>query len=305
MSNSKNEIKAYIGMTLATLIIGLSLFFVKIALRSASTTDIMAHRFTAAAAGMLVVYLFRKSKFPKLRWKELLPLLGLSVFYPILLFSLQTEGLKYTTVSEAGIILATMPVFTVAMAAVFLKERSNIMQLVSIALSVMGIAYILYQNGLTQADGSFKGNMLVLASVLSMVTYYVLGRRINKGYNPIDITFVMIITSCVVFNSIAIFNHIGSGTLVSFVEPLTNPSFLLSVLYLGVLSSFVTSLLSNHALTVIPASQVAVFNNLSPIISIIAGVVLLGERLYLHHIVGGVIVLIGVVGTITFKERGR
>lgn len=123
MDNSKKEILAYLGMALCTLIIGLSFIFVKIALRSADATDVLAHRFSMAVIGMLLVYLLGKKKFPKLTFKQIIPLLGISIAYPLLFFFFQTEGLKYTMALDAGILSAMMPILTMVFAAIILKRR--------------------------------------------------------------------------------------------------------------------------------------------------------------------------------------
>lgn len=299
----KKEYKAYIGLALGTLIIGLSFVFVKIALRSANTTDLLAHRFTAGAVGMLAVYVFGKMKFPRFTFRQIFPLLGLSLPYPLLFFALQTEGLKFTTASEAGILFAIMPVLTVISASFFLKEKSNFVQIISIFISIAGIVFIILKGGLDIGTNNLKGNLLILLSIVSIVFYYTLGRKINKNYKTLDITFFMTLTAFAVFNIVAIFDHLKTGTLNHFFEPLSESSFLWSILCLGVLSSFLTSLFSNYALAVIPASQVAIFNNLSPIITLFGGVILLSERLYPFQIIGGLLVLVGVIGTLVFRKK--
>ena len=248
MKYSGKEISAYLGMSLCTLIIGLSFIFVKIALRTAETMDILAHRFSMAVIGMLFVFIFKRRKFPKLTVKQLISLLGISIAYPLLFFSFQTEGLKYTTALDAGILSAIMPILTVIFAAVLLKEKNNLMQGVSIILSSAGIIYILIKSGANVGSGNLKGNMMILFSVLSIVIYYVFGRKVNKNYHSLDITFFMTIVACVVFNLVAIGKHIEANTMNDFFEPLTESSFLGSVIYLGVLSSFLSSFLSNYAL---------------------------------------------------------
>ncbi|MGI6320126.1 MAG: EamA family transporter [Bacteroidales bacterium] len=89
----------------------------------------------------------------------------------------------------------------------------------------------------------------------------------------------------------------------SFFEPFMSMSFIVSVLYLGILSSVLTSFLTNYALTYISTSNVSVMNNISPIIAILGGVVILGESLSLVQILGGLTVLIGVSVVIYFQRK--
>ena len=52
--------KAYTAITLQSLITGFSFLALKIALRSADTMDLLAHRFTLAALSVLIFTLFRR-----------------------------------------------------------------------------------------------------------------------------------------------------------------------------------------------------------------------------------------------------
>src|SRR5690554_7692034 len=226
------------------------------------------------------------------------------LFYPILLFSLQTIGLQFTTASEAGIISATAPIFTLILAFLFLKEKNTVWQLLSVLLSVGGVVYIMYMNGVgTISSETLKGDLFILLSVLSMSIYFVLARKATRHFNAMDITFFMTFVACVVFNVIAVARHAGSGTLPQFFVPFQHSEFLWSILYLGVLSSFLTSFLTNTALTVIPASRVSIFNNLSPVITVFAGILILGETLHGYHIIGGMMVLIGILGVNVLKKK--
>ena len=97
MKSVKREGVAYFSLTLMTLIVGFSFIFVKIALRHASPIDLLAHRFSAAFVGIFLYYLIRGKGFPRYGRESILSLLLLSLFYPILLFLLQTVGLQFTT----------------------------------------------------------------------------------------------------------------------------------------------------------------------------------------------------------------
>ncbi|MBM6992943.1 MAG: DMT family transporter [Prevotella sp.] len=295
--------KAYIGMALSTLIIGLSFVFVKIALQVANPLDVLAHRFNAALISLLLLYLMGYVERPSLNRKQLLQLLSVSIFYPLLFFGLQAIGLQYTTASEAGIVSAITPVMTLLLASMMLKERHNVGQVVGVVVSVAGICYIFVKSGTSIHGDSMRGNIIVLLSVLSIVFYYIFGRRVNHNYRTMDITFVMIVLADIVFNIFAIGHHLVTGTMHDYITPVTNPNFVYAILYLGVLSSMVTSVFNNYALANIPASQVAVINNLTPVISIMGGIMILGEQLHLFHFIGAAMVILGVLATTVFQRK--
>ncbi len=304
MKSVKRERVAYFSLTLMTLIVGFSFIFVKIALRHASPIDLLAHRFSAAFVGIFLYYLIRGKGFPRFERKSVPLLLLLSLFYPILLFLLQTIGLQFTTASEAGIISATAPIFTLILASIFLKERSTIWQLLSVFLSVGGVIFIMYKNGLGEMTGeTLKGDLIILLSVFSIAIYLVLARRATRKHAAMDITFFMTVVACVLFNLLAVIKHAQQNSLPLYFAPFQNGEFLWSILYLGVLSSFLTSFLTNTALAVIPASRASIFNNLSPVITVFAGVIVLGETLRGYHLIGGLMVLLGIIGVNVLKRE--
>lgn len=288
--------KAYMAALLYTLIIGFSFMFVKIALTEASPLDTLAHRFTIAFVFATIPILLKKARI-KITMKSILPILPLALLYPTLFFTFQVFGLVYTTSSEAGIIQATIPIFTLILATIFLKEQSSIWQKFFIFLSVAGVIYIFTMNGLNVEAYSFKGALLILLSALSSACYNVLARKLTKQYSLFTLTYVITFFGFISFNGIAITNHLMEKSLTHFFSPFLSLEFVGAVLYLGVLSSLCTSFLSNYALSKIEASKMSVFSNLATLVTIIAGVIFLNETLHYYHLIGATVILIGVIGT--------
>ncbi|MFC0272360.1 DMT family transporter [Metabacillus herbersteinensis] len=296
--------KAYIAAIIYAFIIGLSFMFVKMTLTVASPLDILAHRFTIALIGATILVRINKDKL-KFDWKDLLQILPLAIFYPMLFFALQVFGLAHTSSSEAGIIHATVPIFTLVFARELLKERATGGQLVFISLSVIGVIYILFMNGVGAEMTNLIGNGLILLSAVAAALYNIFARKLTQQYSLLTLTYVMTLIGFIVFNVIAIGNHVMNGTIKQFSQPLMHTDFVISILYLGILSSLVTSYLSNFVLSKIEASKMSVFSNFATLITILAGVVFLQEEFHLYHLVGAIVIIIGVVGTNYFGEGGR
>ncbi|GIO08349.1 putative transporter YcxC [Brevibacillus reuszeri] len=288
--------KAIMAALLNALIIGLSFIFVKIALTSATPTDTLAHRFTMSLAAATIPVLFGWVRL-SIRAKDILRLLPLASLYPALFFALQTFGLVYTSSSEAGIIQATVPIFTMLMATYFLKEYSTWLQKLATLLSVVGVIYIFAMKGISLATGNSLGTILILLSALSLAGYSVLAKKMTKSFHYIDVTYMVTIIGFLSFNAMALYNHIAEGSLSSYFAPFADTPFVISIVYLGVLSSLVTSLLTNFALSKMEASRMSVFNNLSTLVTIVAGVLFLGEKLAYYHLIGALMIIVGVVGT--------
>ncbi|MGM1047549.1 MAG: DMT family transporter [Bacillota bacterium] len=294
--------KAYIAAIVYAFIIGLSFMFVKVTLTVASPMDTLAHRFTIALIGATIFIGISKNKL-RIDWRVLLRIFPLALLYPIAFFALQVFGLVRTSSSEAGIIQATVPIFTLVFARIVLKEKATRGQLVFISLSVMGVIYLLFMNGVGAQITNLIGSGLILLSAVAAALYNVFARKLTQQYSLMTLTYSMTLFGFVVFNTMAIGNHVMKGTTKQFFQPFMHIDFVLAILFLGVLSSLVTSYLSNYVLSKIEATKMSVFSNFATLITILAGVIFLKEEFHLYHLAGAVVIIIGVVGT-NFVGRG-
>lgn len=72
---------------------------------------------------------------------------------------------------------------------------------------------------------------------------------------------------------------------------LTSWDFWIAIIYLAVFSSVIAFLLLNYGNNYISVSRASIFVNLTTVISIVAGVVLLGESFSVQQVVGAVIII--------------
>ncbi|AIF54146.1 DMT family transporter [Pelosinus sp. UFO1] len=294
--------KAYLAAFVYSLIIGFSFMFTKLALAIASPMDTLAHRFTISFLIASIPFLAKKAQL-NMNYKDLIAILPLAILYPTLFFTFQAFGLVYISSSEAGIIQAVIPLFTVFLAGHFLNEYPTTQQKISILLSVMGVIYIFFMKSSGLEVANLQGALLILLSALSAACYNVLARNLTKRYALYKLTYIMTMIGFITFNIIAIIQHNIDHTLSYFFAPFGNQEFLLSIFYLGILSSLGTSFLSNYALSKLEASKMSVFSNLATLITIIAGVLVLHEKLQYFHLIGGSLILIGVIGTNYFNTK--
>ncbi|MBP1989864.1 DMT family transporter [Paenibacillus eucommiae] len=296
--------KAYIAALLYAVIIGFSFMFLKVALTAASPLDTLAHRFTISLIAASIPILMKKVAF-SIRWKDLFIVLPLAILYPTSFFAFQAFGLVYTSSSEAGIIQAIIPVLTLVLAAYVLGESSTTYQKAAILLSVAGVIFIFTMKGFSFTASSFKGSLLIVLSALSAAGYNVLAKKLTKQYSLYVLTYVMLLIGFIAFNSAAIVQHQAANTLHDYFQAFSDTNFLLSILYLGILSSLGTSFLSNYALSIMKASQMSVFSNLATLITMAAGVAFLNEQLRYYHIIGTFMIVGGVVGMNIFVQKSK
>ena len=290
------KLSAYIAAIFYAIIVGFSFLFTKIALEVSDPVDILAYRFIASFIAICISVLFKLAPV-NLNKKRIIKALPLAILYPLFFFGFQTFGLQYATSGEAGIILASAPIFTMIMASYFLNEKSSLIQKISIGISLIGVLYISFNKGSSIELANMKGIILLLFSALSFAAYSVLARKLTKDYNTTELSLIMITLSFIVFTSLALVTNIRAGSMETFLLPLKNIKFIGAILYLGVLSTLGTSMLTNYALSKLEASKMIVFSNLGTVISIIAGVVFLKESIFHYHIIGSIMIIGGVLGT--------
>ena len=295
--------KVYLAAVSFSTIIGFSFLFTKVALGFASPLTNLAHRYTVAA---LVLFILQQTKViqVKLTKEDVLSILPMSLFYPLLFFMFQSFALQYISSSEAGILQALVPIITLILASVFLTEKTTFIQKFFLCLSVAGVIYIFLSKGANLGvETGILGFMLMLGSVFSNAINNILSKYKGGQYRAIDLTVVVILVGFLVFNSLSLVTHFLSGNLMSYFEPLGHLSYLISILYLGILASIVTASLSIYAIVRLGASIVSVFGNLGTVLTIVAGAVFLHEPIYAYHIIGASLIIGGILGMNMFNSK--
>lgn len=272
------------------------------ALEHAEPIDTLTYRFTLSFAVISIPVMLGRVKL-NYRSKPLYKALLLATMYPLGFFTLQTFGLQHATSSEGGILYATTPILTMLLASVFLKETTTNLQKLSIFLSVLGVVFIFVMKGSVIDLTNIKGISLLFLSCLAFASYGVLARSLLRTFSPAEISYLMLGIGFVTFLVGSLTDHVTAGTLDHFIEPLVSSSFIVSILYLGVMSSLLTALTSNYALSKIEASKMSVFSNLSTIVSIAAGALFLREEITMYSIIGSALIIAGVMGTIRFGGK--
>lgn len=303
MAFNYDKIKALLAIFLTTLIVGLSFVFVKMGLKYSTPVDLLADRLLVAFVVICLLRSFGAVKIGKIAKKQKIGLLGLSFLYPTGFFALQISGIEIIPATEASIIYALLPIFTLIGSAILLKEKTSLLQKSGALLSVLGVLYITFQSSIN-ISMNYWGYFLIFSSLFAIVLYFILLKKTVQNVSIITVTFYILMYGMLVVNLLNLFLTILTGSVSGFMERFYHAEYLYVVAYLGVLSTFLSSFLTNFSLKYLPASVVGVFNNFSPVIGLFAGVIILKETLFSYYIYGGVIVLIGLFMSSVKKENG-
>lgn len=284
---------AYFAAILNAAVIGVTFLLVKLTLTFANPLDTLTYRFAVAFAILLVAALAGFVK-PGCRGKPLLSLLLLASLYPIAYFVLQTFGLQHATSAEGGIISAMTPAVTMIFASIFLKEKTTLMQKLSLLLSACGIVFIYAMNG-TSDWAHTTGTVLLVLACITLAGYNVLARLVTRHFRAMEISFFMVGVAFFSFLAASLGTHAAAGTIDAFVAPLASSVFIALIGCLGVVQ-VATTFLANFILSRMEAAKMSVFSHLSTIIAIGAGALLLQEAVTGSHQCGAAMIIFGVIG---------
>jgi len=262
---------------------------------------LLAGRFLIASLILFLLLLIRGRW--KLNGKDLLKLLAIGIIYPGLYFLFETTGLTRIPAFLASIIIASIPALTGIIAHIFLKERMGLRGWGGTFLSVIGVALVvlLADQGATaaglKAPASVVGVLLTSVAAIMGAVYITLARHLTRSYQPLTMTTAQSIIGLLLFLPMASI-ELGRG------ELNINLWGLISLGFLGIAVSVTAFLSFNKALSMIEASKASLFLNIIPVISLILGWLLLGERINPGQGFAGLVVIGGVL-LATWSPKNR
>lgn len=291
----------WIGILYAT-IFGLTFMFSKIGLQSIHPIGLIAFRFSIASLVLIFLNMIKviQIKFSKAQLVALLPLV---FFQPILGFSSEVFGINFSQSSEAGMMIALIPILVAILSFLFSSEKPTFKQSVSIVLSVSGVIFIQVMNIRTVLNFSILGALLMFISAFAAASFNMFSRKLSTTVTPVQITSLMMFSGAIVFMSWYLTILVTSNELTLLFAPFQSFSFVVSVVYLGVIASIMGFFLVNYNLKHLPAHVSSIFANVATLTSILAGVIFLNEILYWYHMLGAVMIISGVMGVIFFRRK--
>lgn len=282
-------------------IFGLSYIFTKQATQSTSELSLLAFRFFVAFVVMSVLVAFKVVKI-NLKGKNLLPLIILGIIDPCCYFIGETVGIANSTASESGIFLACIPVASLTASTIFLKERPTKTQVSGILVTLVGVLITVFAVS-TDSSFSLKGYLFLLIAVAAYSMYSVTVSKLSD-FTSVEITYAMITCGCIFFLVLALAEAIHNGNLsYTLALAISDKNLIKAILFQGIGCSVFAFFLSNFAIANIGVNKTSSFIGISTVVSVLAGVSLLGEKLTISQLIGGIIIVAGVyLANASFKE---
>ena len=295
ISPSRSRATALLAVWGTVLFWGLSFVSSKTILNSGVPPMTMACIRFVVATIVLNLFLRKFDPAARLRKKDIIPLAASGLFGVTVYFFFETRGIKLTSASHASLIIATIPIFTVVAEALFFRTRIAWIAAAGIVLSVMGVVFVVRPWGGALLSGSIVGDLLMFGACLSWVVYILLSKNLHKRMSEIAITAYQSLFGTIFLVPLALLEH-GQWVPITLVAGL-------NLAYLALFCSALTNFLYVYALSRLGPIVISPYINLIPVVSVLGGVVLLGEALVWEQIVGGLLILAGVL-IVNWKQGG-
>jgi len=282
--------KATLAGLIGYSIFGFSFLFSKLALDMTTPFTLLSVRFITAFVVLNLLLLTKKVSI-SLKGKPVGMLLLLGIVQPVLYFICETYGIAKTSSSFSGVMIGLAPVMGLICGVVFLKEKCTIFQVLCTLLSVVGVA-LTTTGGFGQVP--LVGALFLLGAVVTAALFTVLSRSVAPYFSAYERTYVMFALGSIVFPIIALVENRQDPRAI--LVPLSNPSFWGAVVYLAVASSVCAFLLINYSLNYISAGRGLIFSNFTTVISVLAGIFIMGDSFSAVQLVGIAIITFSVFG---------
>lgn len=292
---TKGMLAAFFG----NFIFGLSFLFSKTALQAATPSVLLFWRFFLALTVMNVLRLTGKCTV-SLKGKPIGLLLLMGLCQPVLYFYFENYGLLYSNATFSSVMIALVPIASLVFGALFMRETPTVLQVLCSAVSVGGVIWMAF---LQSSSGAITvwGVLLLIGAVVTAVGFNVISRRSAEKVTAFERTYVMFLVGTAAFFAVAVLEN--CRTPMQLVTPFTDSGFVVSLLYLGVLSSVCAFLMINYANTYLPLSRATVFSNVITVVSVAASIWLLHEPFNVYILIAALLIILGIAGVQYFTQK--
>ncbi|HBE80196.1 MAG TPA: EamA family transporter [Firmicutes bacterium] len=192
-------------------------------------------------------------------------------------------GFKHTSISSAVMIYNMCPVYVMILAPLVLKETISKIQIAVIFSSLLGLCLIIGHNVL---EGyGYMGMVLSAVSGMLYAAIVLINRSIKVRVDNQIATFVQIFTAMIVLLPFVLID----GNIVTVVNLDTRAVIyiiLLGILHTGIAYTLFFSLYAN-----MKSVEIVSYSYLEPLFGILFSVIVIGEKLMILQIIGGVLIL--------------
>lgn len=212
-------------------------------------------------------------------------------------------SLQYVPAARGAVGLATIPIQTLIVAALFGRERVTSHKAIGVVFAFLGIAVAFGPEAFRSNSPDYlRGDALMLLGALCAAIYSVFSRNTLQRNGALFVTALAMAFAVLALLPVALLQS-GLPSAASF----TTKGWL-AVLFLGTFAGIIQFSLFTWALRHLPPTTTVLYLTLNPLTAMMLGYLLMGEQLTLALIFGLTLVLAGIVigsGAVASMRRQR
>lgn len=294
----------YIALILAHLIWGANFVVAKFTLEEFPPMSLAFLRFGLACL-FLAPFVWVQIKKTKIDLKDLPKLVAVGILIITLNITFFFEGISRTSAINASTLTLIIPIFSVLLGWLFLKEK---VYLVNLGGAVLGLAGALIIIGIPQilsgsySPGMLLGNILIILASIVFVTGVIMSEKLLKKYSTLTVTAIAFLVGTITFFIPALREYLQNP---SWTQSVTLIG-ILGVIYMTLLSSISAYFLFEWGLSKTDVIKADLFQYIEPFIAAGLAVLLLGETISKSFLTGAIFIAVGVyLGTLAKEAHHR
>ncbi|MCJ2148206.1 DMT family transporter [Bacillus sp. B19-2] len=283
---TRRETAGHLAAVITIIIWGTTFVSTKVLLEDFPPVDILFYRFLI---GLIVLIMVHPHVLTFRSWRQEALFAGAGLCGVTLYFLLENIALTLTYASNAGMIVAVIPMITAVLAHFFLSgERLEPRFFIGFAAAFTGLALIFF-NGQIMLKLNPLGDILAAASAFVWAAYAILMKKISTfGYHTIQCTQRIFLYGLLfMVPALFLFDFRFDAS------PFASPANWLNILFLGAGASALCFVTWNWSVGVLGAVKTSAYIYMVPVITIAASVVILQEKLTWVAFCGGALTLAG------------
>jgi drug/metabolite transporter (DMT)-like permease len=282
------KITGHLFALFTTLVWGSCFVLTKVMLNAFTPIQIIPLRMGLAYLALWAL----RPKTLKLPWKDELMFILIGITGGSVYFFLQNTAAAHTSAANVSILVSMSPIITVILAQFFSRRGEKLGKWVYMGavVAIAGVIMVVL-NGTLTFHLSPLGDLLALAAALMWAIYSILIKKYTERYDNFLVTRRVFLWAFLT----AVPLMLITDDMPSLTPLFTQPSILLSWLFLGVFGNAVCFALWNIAFKNL---GVVITNNYlyaTPFVTVVVGWLLLGEKISLMSILGAVLITLGVI----------
>lgn len=295
------KILANLGAVLVMLAWGTSFLSSKVLMVTGgfSPVEVFIYRFTFA---YIILLCFTCRKIMANNYKDEVLFLVCGMCAGSIYFIAENYALQYTTTGNVSLLVSIAPIFTTVLMALIYKfiPRPNV--IIGSLVAFAGVACIIFNS-----DEGFEinplGDIIALFAAVSWAIYTLVVKRLSPIYSSLFITRKLFFYGVITALPLLIIQNEPLRFWLLF--DLNEPQFLLNFLFLGFFCSACAFLVWNEVVRRLGAIKANNYLYVQPLVTLIAGYLVLDEKIFFLGYLGCVLIIGGIVISEKIQTKPR